>query len=310
MKDAKEMKSSIKGELVRFLTKDHILLHGFLARYDGRRHRDVIIHLHGLDGNFYRSRLVWVLAEFYVKNGYDFLALNTRGANTVATVYKKKGNGFDYFSGGTALEKFEDCVYDVGGAVDFCRKLGYKGMILEGHSTGCQKAVYYQAKKNDGRVSAIILLAPADDLNINKKNLGKRFANSLKIASKLAKNKNPLKQMMPPGIYDSLISADRFLSFADPGRPEAQIFDYVDGRFKLFRKIRTPMLAIFGSEEEYKTMSVHKYLKMLKNASTSKHFASLEIPGADHGFNGKEQELAKEIISWLDHLHYSIRSFL
>jgi hypothetical protein len=183
-------------------------------------------------------------------------------------------------------------------------------MILEGHSTGCQKAVYYQAKKNDKRVSAIILLAPADDLNINRKTLGKRFANSLRIASKLAKKKSPLSQMMPLGIYSSPISANRFLSFADPKHPEAQIFNYVDGRFKLFGKVKTPMLAIFGSEEEYRTMPVSKYLKMLKNASTSKHFASLELPGADHSFNGKEQELGKEVIAWLDHLHYSIKSFL
>lgn len=308
------MKESMKGELVRFVTKDGILLHGFLIRHDGgRRHRDVVIHIHGLNGNFYRSLLAWELADSYVKSGYDLLAINTRGANTIATLYRKgkKGKkGWQRRWGGTAVERFEDCVHDIGGAVDFCRRMGYKHIVLQGHSTGCQKSVYYQAKKNDKRVSAVVLLAPADDLNSNKKSMKRRFAPALKVALKLSKNKDPLKQMMPPGIYNSPVSASRFLSFSDERRTEAQIFDYAKGEFRLFRRIKTPILAIFGSKEEYRTMPVSKYLDMLKRASKSRHFTALEIKGADHGFRGKEEELARAVVSWLDHLHYSIRSFL
>lgn len=138
----------------------------------------MVVHIHGLDGNFYRSNLVWELADFYVRNGYDFLAINTRG------------------------------------------------------------------------------------------------------------------------------------SLMDERRVEAQLFDYAKGEFKLFRRIKTPMLAVFGNKEEYKMMAVSKYLDMLRKASTSRCFGALEIRGADHGFSGKEKELAQAVVSWLDNLRYPICSFL
>lgn len=292
-----KMKESMRGELVRFVTPDNVMLHGFLVRQDSNRRDSVIINVPGLGGCFYRSNVNWELAERFAAAGRDFFAINTRGSSMADKVMWRKGRKWETRTGGMAFEKFEDCIFDIKGAVDWCWKRGYRRIVLQGHSTGCQKSTYYMAKTKDRRVSAIVLLAPADDLNIQKKELGKRFARSVAIARRLTRNKK--QQLMPPGFYNMMISASRYLSVADEKRAEAQLFDYAAGEFRLFRTVKIPVLAIFGSDEEYRTMPVSRYLKMLEKASGSKSFGAVEIKGANHGFKGKEKELGKAVLDWL-----------
>ncbi len=287
----------LSGELISFLTHDKLLLSGFLTR-SKRPTKNVIIHIPGMTGSFY-DNFTLNLAKLYKNSNCDFLAISTRGSNIVESFDKKKGKKWKYKTIGMALEKFEKCIYDIEGAIELCKKLGYKKIFLQGHSTGCQKITYYQAKRNDARVNALILLAPADDLNINKKTYGKRFSRLVKTAKKLSRKKDPLQRFMPTD-SGKLISAERFLSFADEKNTEAQLFDYVGGRFKLFRKIKVPIIAVFGSREQYRTMPVSRYLRMLQKASISKKFTSIEIAGANHGFKKKEKMLVERILKRLE----------
>ena len=41
------------------------------------------------------------------------------------------------------LWKFTDCLLDIEGAINYAKEKGYKDIILEGHSYGCNKVIYY-----------------------------------------------------------------------------------------------------------------------------------------------------------------------
>jgi pimeloyl-ACP methyl ester carboxylesterase len=291
--------ATYNGQLVKFATKDKVRLHGFMF---GNNHRRAIIHVHGLFGDFYRSGLTYALANEYAKRGYDLFSINTRGHDTVATVSKRIRKKEGRMTAGTTYEKFEDCAFDIGAAVDCVKRLGYREIILEGHSTGCQKIAYYQSKRQDRRVKALVLLAPADDLNLAKRRLGKKYRKAIAIAKRMIKERHG-NGLVPAWAYYNLISARRFASFAVKGNAEADLFDYETGRFRLLRRIKPPILAVFGEKEKSKTKDVKKCLLMLKeNAVSSRKTDIAIVEGANHSFDDRGKALALFVIRWLKEL--------
>lgn len=293
------MPISVKGELVSFETQDGLTLHGFLMR-PKRGSDKALIHIHGMEGTFYRSNFAKVLAKKCINNGLNFLSIELRGSYTAMGLRKRKGKKSSWYSGGGGFEVFEECIYDIGNAIKFLGRLGIRKVYLEGHSTGCQKAVYYQYKTKDKRVKAIILTAPADDYNVQKNGLGKRFGSAVSAAKILAKKGS--SAVMPERYIKRPFGARRFLSFSDPKNVESRIFNYELRKLREFGSIRKPILAMFGSKDEYMLKPAKRYLKILEDNSGSKGFSSRVISGADHGFDGREAYAANVIIRWLSRL--------
>lgn len=284
---------SIAGKLVGFPTKDGVFLQGFLI--PAKDSKKIVIHIPGMGSNFYDDSRLPHLANQITKAGYSFLSVNNRGHDVIADIPNTKNK---WIKGGTAFEKFEDSIKDIRASIDFASKVGYKKIILSGHSTGCQKIAYYKSKTNDKHVKGIVFIAPADDYNYIKKELGKTFNKVLNKARKLNK-----KDLLPPEmVKGNFLSAKRFLSVSDLKNMEAKIFNY-DSDLDLFSKIRCPILAVFGSKEQYRLKPVQEYFKILQKNTSSPKFDSLLIKNANHSFIGKEKELAKKVANWVRNLN-------
>jgi pimeloyl-ACP methyl ester carboxylesterase len=253
--------------------------------------KKLIIHIHGMGGNFYWNQFIHPIKNKLKKSNYDFLTINTRGHGYITKVYK---NGKKKTMG-VAHEKFKESIFDIEGAIKLGTKLGYKEFILSGHSTGCQKSIYYQAKKQNKKVKALLLLAPGDDYNIDKKEKGKNFAKSVRYAKKLVKNGKE-NEILPPHI--SKYSAKRYLSFANKTQIEGQLLNY-SGELKLFSKIKIPILAVFGENDEYLTESAQDSFAKLREKTKSEFLETVIIPKTNHGFKGKEKQLAKIILDFV-----------
>jgi hypothetical protein len=154
-------------------------------------------------------------------------------------------------------------------------------------------------KTNDKRVSAVVLLAPADDYNTAKKILGKKWKVAANFAKRMLKKKSD--ELIPRDLVKhQFFSVQRFLSKHDLSGVEARIFNYESGNFREFRSMALPVMAVFGSKEEYKTKPVRIYLKQLAKVTRSKKFAAIEIKGANHAFKNHEAETAREVVKWLN----------
>ena len=282
-----------KGELVKFLAKDKVELTGFLIR--PKKSSTCIIRLHGMTSNFYENTIPFSLAEKVGRKGIAVFTMNTRGHDITTLVRKRKGRDVAYLTMGTDFERFEDSVLDIEGATSALKRLGFKRFILAGSSTGCQKITYYQYKKKDKNIKALILFAPADDYNLHKKGLGRKFDGIVKLCKTLVKNKrgNERNENIPRSF-----SAKRFLSVADLKNIEARIFNY-EGELREFSQIKVPICALFGSKDQAFVKPVTLYLKILKNKSNSKFFVSKVIKGAGHSFRGREEEVSSFISRWL-----------
>lgn len=237
----------------------------------------LLIFVHGMGGNFYRSQLRKQLMLDAPGSGFDMLLFNNRGAEK-----------------DVATEKFRDCLEDIAAAMRFAREKGYREVTLMGASTGCQKIAYYQALRRDRLVKAIILAAIGDDLAITRRDLGAKHGFWVRKAKQLAKR----------GKGDTILpecanfSAQRFLSIADPTQPEAQLFDF-SGPMRLYRKLKVPVLALLPEQEEHACIPVPMAVEILRSRSGSRHFDSILVPGADHSFHGFEPEASRAAFGWL-----------
>jgi pimeloyl-ACP methyl ester carboxylesterase len=288
---------SVKGELVQFLATDNIILHGLLSRSNERSDK-AVLHIHGLESSFYKRDFTKVLPSVLTRNGFNFFTIELRGSYNIWGITQKKGTTAKEVLVGGDLEKFEECIYDIQGAIRYLESIAMKRIFLEGHSTGCQKSAYYLTKRKHASIKGLILIAPCDDYNINKKDLGKKkFLEAVKYARQNMK-KNP--SMLMVGKYPNMwLSASRFLSVCDLKCVEGRIFNYDLKHLAEFSKIRIPILTLFGTQEQYAVKPVKEYLRILKDNTNSMNFETALIEGADHGFVGKEMQLAKVIANWL-----------
>lgn len=283
----------IPALLTHLKTQDGITLDGIVIQ-PKRKSKTALIWLHGLSSNFASSqKRTKALTHACVKNNIAFLKFNTRGHDiAVRSVKKMIGAGF---------EKFTDCVYDIRAMIRFAKKYGYKNIILAGHSTGANKALYYIYNTRDRSVRGISLIGAISDIASDRKINGfKITAGRIRIAEKLVK-KNP-SALMPPAC--GIITASRYLSLYKVGSVE-DVFPYhnPNAGWKELASIRIPISLIIGGRDEYLDIPLKKYIGIFRvHAASTKAFSSAIIKDANHSFCNREHELAHAIIQFINGL--------
>lgn len=259
----------------------------------------LFIFIHGLGGNLF-SKID--LFESLVDKKTAVLAFNNRGhgaINRISREDKRTARGYVNHTMGFSHEIFSDCVDDLEGAVNFAFKTKAKSIFLIGHSTGCQKTVYYLAKKQKSPVQGAILLAPMSDyasMVFNTK--GTLYKKLITIALKMVLDKRG-KELMPSHLWSVPIDAQRFLSLYDPGSEE-EIFSYASSKKPIIlQKAKKPLLVILAGKEEFKDRSISKIAAWFKSAINSNKSEVEIIPGASHGFTGFDKDINKLINNWL-----------
>ena len=281
------------GKLVFFPTEDNLKTSGFLMPARGK---DVVLFVHGMGGNFYKDGFLKGAREL-VKRGVAFFSFNTRGAEIVKDFRDING---EHHMLGTAFEIFEDTVKDISAAITYLTHIGYENFHLLGHSTGCQKILFYQYSTQDERVKSLIHVSPAEDYEIWKNELGENFERVVAIAKDML-NKGEGNRIIIP-LYErtgELWSARRFLSFADKSNMEARMFDYEN--LSIFSQIRTPTLIFLGKDDQYFLKDLEWYKEKLERSYNGKKIKIEIIPG-DHSFHGYEDILFHRIAEFIKDL--------
>lgn len=267
-----------------------------------------MLYVHGLSGNFYGPcKILNAFAEEFNKFSFGLACFNTRGHDIVAgikKINKRKKNGYERLTLGAAFEKFEDCIFDIEAGVKFLKSKGFTKIIIAGISTGANKTAYYFSKSQNKYAKAGILLSPLCDRSALKKDLGKNFNKKLKVLLKKAKKIVASKQgnkLMPQNKNEFSFSANRVLSlYTNESNEDTFPYDIPQAKFETLSKIKKPMLAIFGSEDEYLDRPIESIIEIFREKSQkTKKFDSAIIKNASHGYDEKEEELAKLIVDWI-----------
>lgn len=282
----------MKQELIRINSIDGIEMVGILYEPEEKSNK-IVIHVHGLCGNFYENRFLDILAKSYTNKGISFLTFNNRGTNFISELLK--GNNFEIIGG--CYERFIDCLLDIEGAINYVKEKGYNNIILEGHSYGCNKIIYYYNKKKDNSISKIVLLAPCDIPQECAKFLGKEEYEIAKRESTRLINEGKQRKLINFSVNaNGKISAETYYNdFLPDG--ENDFIRYKDGensKNKILNSIDIPVLIVFGDSDECvlteNIETVKGYLnKNIKNSNIQ------IINGADHSYTDKYEELGKII---------------
>ncbi|OGG29807.1 hypothetical protein A2973_00345 [Candidatus Gottesmanbacteria bacterium RIFCSPLOWO2_01_FULL_49_10] len=281
--------------IVNVTTSDGLLLHGLLTEPENRSDA-IVIHTHGTSGNFYWNSFYPSLTESAGSMGLSYLATNNRGSG----IYELE-EGF--VPHGAALEHFEDCLLDTDAWIELALSKGYKKIILEGHSFGTEKVVYYAAKgKYKDIVAAVILLGFSDSYGTQKRYLQKTGKELMSEAQQLLKYDKPYQLLSDLRAQaDGAIpaSATTYVNFFTPGSELSKAFPLRNGKeLPLVREIHVPILGVIGDlDEEYTIITIRDAMTLL--TSENKLAEVRQIKNSGHGFDGKEEDLAAVIADFL-----------
>ncbi|MDE1865681.1 MAG: alpha/beta hydrolase [Candidatus Micrarchaeota archaeon] len=285
-------------EFIRVTTSDNLILQGLFSEPKASTD-SVILHIHGMSGNFWENGFIKTMLSEYPKNGVAFLTVETRGSEVIRFFGKTDGN---FVKIGNAYEIFEECTKDIQAWIDLLSKNGYKRIYLQGHSLGCSKIAYYQSTKNDRRVKALLFISAADMLGLvlNPRDLPLHTRHIAESENLVGKGKGG--ELLPDALWaTNQVSAKTYLNFFSKTAKTA-IFNYYDAKlgFATIKTITIPMLSIFGTKDDGIVTDPYKSNEILKeNAIKSPKFVGVVFDGAQHSYAGFEDQIVESVLKFI-----------
>lgn len=283
---------------VRILTPKRYLLDGLC--FGAAHPATALLFVHGLGDNaFSHHDYLAPLAN----RRTAVLYFSNRGHDAIAGVKRlRRGarKGYVHENAGVAHEVFTDCADDLQGAVDLLRKRGARRIILVGHSTGCQKIVYYLSRPGaQRRVSGAVLLCPISDYAGATHDDEPKRRRAEAAARKLLRRGRP-HDLLPAHFWRGPIDAQRFLSLYTPNSRE-EIFPYAQpGKIpRALRKVTIPLLVLFAGDDEYRDRPSEAIAAWFRENLRSPRAEIQTVPGARHSFRGFESRVAASVRRWI-----------
>lgn len=276
--------------VVEIVTPKKYLLNGLW--FGPRKAKRCVVWVHGLGSSMF-SKLK--IASELVNGKTAVLVFNNRGHDKVAHLPHRSRSFKKALRAGAAHERFTDSVDDIQGAVNFARRQGAKEIYVAGHSTGCQKSIYWAHKKGRG-VKGIILLGPMSDYSALRMEYDKKkIARALSYARKQIQ-RGKANEPLPYEVWGWpwIADAQRYVSLYS-GRGSEEIFTYWDPKKnpRILKSVRLPVLVLLAAREEFSEQTAKQlaswFEKHLRKGSV------VIVPRVKHSFRGGEKIVAREI---------------
>lgn len=278
-------------KFVETMTKQNIKLFGCLSENNNKK---CILYIPGLTGNFFESKFSREIGKESVERGYDFLFSHNQGSFQIIDFpFLREDGKLKSKTKGATYEKFEDCIFDIDGWVEFLEKLDYEEIIVLCHSMGCNKIVYYLNQNINNKISKVILLAPQDNVNFSKLEMHEGL---LEEAMENIKNGNPEKILSKKFLGFCLMSSETYYQEITNKNINNIPYKTPNGDFSLVQAIDKPMYILIGSEDIGEKGKEYME-KVINNCQNAKYDI---IAGANHNFKNKEIELIKFIFNYLN----------
>lgn len=289
-------------DLIDFYAEDGVLLNGFIAKANSKK---VLIATHGMSSNCFKTR-ERIIAQKCLENNISFLGYNNRGSELVKYLKQKQDEKERKLLGGTSYEDPTEAYFDIKGAILKALELGYTDIYLQGHSLGCTKIVYtYNKLKKENSellnyIKGVILLSLIDIPRTLKIYLDNNFNKMIKLAEE-KEQKNELFSIMPKESFIHPISVKTFLKYSRDNE-DINFAKYHEKSydFKELNNIEIPLFMRWGNlnemiEQPAKDLVFNLNTK-IKNSLKDINY----IDGADHGYTGKEEILAVQVVDFLN----------
>lgn len=256
----------MKINQIVFKSKDGINLCGILTS-PGKNSKGAVILCHGITVEKNEAGFYTRLAKLLAKNDLTSLRFDFRGHG------ESKGKSWEMTIKGE--------ISDLEAAVKLLRNKGFKKISLIGTSFGGSIVTLY-TKRSPSAIACITLLCPVLDYKRTFLNPETEWAQEWFTPETLSKAAKTGKL----NLDGFQLGSDLLTEFRQINPGETLL------------KLKVPALLVHGTEDSYVPYSVTKYYgKKYRNGKF------LAIYGADHGFEGFEKRVYREVIKWvLKHL--------
>ena len=265
----------------------------FMAHFDSGERDICVVFNHGMTGSITGSYFATVWADKLNENGVGFLAVNNRGHDIMNDMEKPDGTSVRL---GTAYEKIEDCVIDFACGIEKARELGYKRIILSGHSLGCNKSIYYYSQKKPDIEG--IIMASMPDMFAYEDSMGEGYRERLlKEARNNISEGNPSKLVEIEGVSWVPMSSETYVNWYSEGSALDNIPVVRNPeKWEQLAEIDVPILTFSGGDEE----DIYHHMDLIKEkALKCPDFEYYTIPNTDHSYWKKELESAEIVTDWV-----------
>lgn len=272
-------------------TDDGLRLQG--TYFESMRKDICVVFIHGMYANVIENYFAVIWGKELAEHSVGFLYGHTRGYSNTNDILDKNG---DAVTIGTAYEIFEECLLDIDMWIRKAYKLGYRRIILAGHSFGCCKVLYYYYMKRTNAAGIIFASAPDMqgltrmyepdyDLLLEETEKNIKDGSPKKLTSKRVENYMPFSSTTFYNWYKPGSNADNFPIIRNPEH------------FEQLETVDIPILAFSGAKEETPFLQLDL---LQKKAIGCPDFTWSVIENANHIYYGKEEETAKLISGWLE----------
>lgn len=291
-------------EILYRYTKDGLRLPAFYWPHEINSHKSTcIIYTHGMLGIITEDYVAESLSKACVVNGYGFLYAHNRGYGAITEIGTNsadKNGSILTRTYGTAYDVFDECVYDIQLWINTAKELGYKNIVLMGHSMGCNKIIYYLSNHQVNGLKGVILVSPSDGASMAKYTPG--YQDVLNEAKENISNGNPQKLLTSPWWGFLHISSSSFVDlFENSNYAETLPIIENPSKWNQLSCINVPILTVLGSNDNVIIKSAQDDLELIQSKATGcNDFEHLIIDGADHRYMSKGEELAANVITWMN----------
>jgi pimeloyl-ACP methyl ester carboxylesterase len=276
-------------------TADDLRLQGM--HYEPAQKEIGVILIHGMTGNFIDNVFGDILGHSLTRSGYGFIYGHNRGwghINDLAKKSLKSDNSHEYTRHGAVYERFQSCPYDIDAWVKTVHDLGYKRLILIGHSLGCPKLIYWWSRRRPKNILGVVLASPADMVGLTVKGLSPDEYQALTQEAKNYVKQGKYSHFLSKMIDDYMfISAETYLDEMVKGCAA----DVLPNKVSV---LTVPTLCLYGEYDSAVIKSPDEDLNILRShAIHCPDFQTAIIKGANHTYENREQVLANTILKWI-----------
>lgn len=288
-------------ELVKFKNRSGLFLDGLYFHSSGNDR--VVIHVHGSFGNFYSNAFVKTMAEIYNAKGINFLSFNLTQHDGIAEAVREQDNICSWEYVGYSLSDYNSCIDDIAGASDYVKKRNNNVIILQGHSLGCNRVLYYI--KETGCEYPVVLLSPTNSLELQRRWIfPERIEHQISrlTACGVGNDINYVEHgVNTSGKEINRVQDDApYIPISDKAlvtmlkNPSMDIVQMLNNE----KPISNSAFTYFGGQDEYQTDALEIYINCFERYFS--HTVFKIISDGNHSFLGYEEDLANSIAEWID----------
>lgn len=263
----------------------------------------VVVMMSGICSNVFQNDLLPVTGELLSSNNIAFIAGHAMDAFS-CIAYSDFSTGKQKYTG-VVYDDFSFSYEDVEAYVKYAKDLGFKNIILAGHSLGSNRIINYLGNTSDNFVDYFIVSAPVDLAywwkvmpNIDKcLELAQEFVNE-------GRGKDILPYLF--GGF-SPMSAETVLSFYNAFNLKNCPILSGDGETMSLASIKIPGSFVIGSKDSMGGKDPKAFMEKINSYCKSPEKNQvIVVPEASHIFYGKHDEYAETILDCLKSHFFNI----